>query len=154
MGMSEAAVSTEAYLFVYGTLRRGYRHPLHAQLSHDAEYAGMAHFAGRLYDLGGYPGAVPMPDGASRVVGELYRLRAPGPLLALLDRYEGCTDQEHPAPEYRRERNLVQRAAGGAERAWMYLYNRPTAGLRLIASGDFLAAVRRERNPGRSGRQC
>lgn len=126
-----------AYLFVYGTLRREARHPMHRLLARHAEYRGEARYAGRLYDLGRYPGVVPAP-GAPAVRGELYRMRRPQALLPALDRYEGCTDTSEAPAEYRRERQPVLCTDGRWVEAWVYLYNRPTDALRPIASGDYL----------------
>jgi gamma-glutamylcyclotransferase (GGCT)/AIG2-like uncharacterized protein YtfP len=136
------------YLFVYGTLRRACGHPQQRLLAEGAGFEGPATFAGRLYDLGRYPGAVPDPAARPPVLGELYRMRDPQALLPLLDRYEGCTDRYDPAAEYRRERQVVVREDGTAVPAWIYLYNRPTAGLRRIDSGDYL---RRDAAPGGRG---
>jgi gamma-glutamylcyclotransferase (GGCT)/AIG2-like uncharacterized protein YtfP len=126
------------WLFVYGTLRRACAHPLQRLLAEHAQPAGLACFAGRLFDLGRYPGAVPDAAAHPPVRGELYRLPDPHALLPLLDRYEGCTDRNDPAAEYRRERRIVVQEAGPAVSAWIYLYNRPIGALRPIASGDYL----------------
>jgi gamma-glutamylcyclotransferase (GGCT)/AIG2-like uncharacterized protein YtfP len=126
------------HLFVYGTLRSECGHPMHRLLTRHAERVGMARYAGRLYDLGGYPGVVPEPAAAPSVRGELYRLREPRALWPSLDRYEGCTDPGDAGAEYRRERQAVLREDGTPVQAWMYLYNRPTDGLRPIPGGDFL----------------
>ena len=46
----------QAHLFVYGTLRRGFRHLMADLLAEQAEFVGEGVFQGRLYDLGSYPG--------------------------------------------------------------------------------------------------
>ena len=134
------------HLFVYGTLRQGSGHPLARLLATHARYVGRARFAGRLFELGSYPAVVPAPGGGE-VVGELYRLIAPEMLLSLLDRYEGCNEGHNEGPgsvpdpraEYRRERRPVRLDDGTARDAWIYLYNRPTEGLRPIPHGDYLS---------------
>ncbi len=145
-------------IFVYGTLRRELGHPMHRLLAQHARYVGRASFAGRLYDLNGYPGAVPDPAGRGRVWGEVYRFSAPGPLLALLDRYEGCNNNANagssggkrggPQDEYRRELRTVYGENGERLRAWIYLYNRPVGGRREIPGGDYLEALRGQAAPG------
>jgi gamma-glutamylcyclotransferase (GGCT)/AIG2-like uncharacterized protein YtfP len=115
-------------LFVYGTLRRGSRHPLARLLAENAEWLGFAHFRGRLFDIGPYPGAVPSGDPAHRIRGDLYRLHEPAKILPLLDRYEEF-GQEFPQPnEFIRALETV-RFKGCALKAWIYLYNRPTGNL-------------------------
>ena len=137
-GHRPIATPMSDWLFVYGTLRRACAHPMHKLLAEHAQPAGPAAFAGRLYDLGRYPGAVPDVAAHPPVRGELYRLPDPQALLPLLDRYEGCTDRHDPAAEYRREQRIVVREAGPSVRAWIYLYNRPTGALRPIAGGDYV----------------
>lgn len=125
-------------LFVYGTLRRGAKHPLHAVLAENAEFVGMGTFQGRLYDVGGYPGAVPSENGTDVVKGEVYALRDPQRVLRVLDRYEGCaSDDPHPT-EFRRVQAPITLENGRQVMAWIYLYNWPTQGLTPIPSGDYL----------------
>lgn len=118
-------------LFVYGTLRRGSRHPSARLLAENADWLGLADFRGRLFDLGAYPGAAPSPDPAHRVLGDLYRLNAPATLLPLLDRYEEF-GKAFPEPnEFIRSLQPV-RFKGCALKAWIYLYNLPTGNLAVL----------------------
>ena len=126
------------YLFVYGTLRAGAGRPLYRLLQQYGRRIGAARYAGRLYDLGSYPGVVPNPGGPAIVQGELHELLRPEVVLPLLDRYEGCTEGDAARPEYRRIPQRVVRADGTAVEAWVYLYNWPIGALRSIAGGDFL----------------
>jgi gamma-glutamylcyclotransferase (GGCT)/AIG2-like uncharacterized protein YtfP len=128
----------EQNLFVYGTLRREFRHPMYRVLAAEARFEGMARYAGRLYDLGAYPGVVPAPEGPAGVLGELYALPRPQAVLSALDRYEGCTDRYDPGAEYRRELQPVLREDGQVVNAWIYLYNRSCDDLTPIAGGDYL----------------
>lgn len=61
------------HVFVYGTLRRGERNDI-ARYRPLPLFVGPASIAGRLYDLGAYPGIVLGAGG--RVVGEVYRINA------------------------------------------------------------------------------
>ena len=132
------APSSPEPLFVYGTLRRATGHEMQQRLAAHSEFAGDAWFRGRLFMVDDYPGAVPSARQADRVRGEVYRLRDPGLILAILDEYEGC-DPDSPATAlYRRELADVTLDGGGQVTAWIYLYNRPTTGLQEIESGDFL----------------
>ncbi len=125
------------FLFVYGTLRRGSKHPMQQLLTRHSRYCGQALFQGRLYDIGGYPGVIAAPEAQDLVHGDLLQLTSPE-LLEQLDRYEEA-GQDFPAPqEYVRQQTLVLLAAGGQRSCWIYLYNRPVARLRLIVSGDYL----------------
>ena len=122
-------------LFVYGTLMRGYPHPMADELARHAAYEGRATFRGRLYLVKTYPGIVASADEADVVHGDVYALRDAA-YLQTLDRYEGCgPDAEAPA-QYRR---VVQQVTmdGTAIDVWIYLYNWPVEKLTLIASGRF-----------------
>lgn len=131
------------YLFVYGTLRQGANHPMHQQLIAHARYVAMARYQALLYQVSYYPAAVPSDDASAQVIGELYQLLAPELLLPLLDQYEECSPGFARPQEYRRELQQVTLHNGERVSAWVYIYNRSTAGLRLIASGDFLRAAKR-----------
>lgn len=117
-------------LFVYGTLRRAWKHPMHGVLRAHAVLVGAGTFQGKLYDLGRYPGAVASGAGADRVRGEIYALKNPCAAFRALDAYEDRA--------FRREKVGVRRADGTRMRCWIYLYARPVSGLPVIASGDFL----------------
>jgi gamma-glutamylcyclotransferase (GGCT)/AIG2-like uncharacterized protein YtfP len=125
------------HLFVYGTLMRGFDHPMAQLLSRSAEFCGPARCQGRLYLVKHYPGLVLSDDAGDVVVGELYRLRAPEALLATLDEYEGCGPNV-AQPQYLRQLLSVTRGDGTILEAWTYVYNRLVAQLQRIASGRFL----------------
>jgi gamma-glutamylcyclotransferase (GGCT)/AIG2-like uncharacterized protein YtfP len=125
------------YLFVYGTLRRGYAHPVQAQLARQGRWLGAGWLRGRLYDLGGYPGFVPAPDPRTWVQGDVYELAPAGTLLAALDAYE--ESGLAPGAEYVRRRYLVRMEKENWRTAWVYVYNWPVPVQRLISSGDYLA---------------
>ena len=125
------------YLFVYGTLMRGFDHPMAKLLSRSAEFIGEARCRGRLYLVKHYPGLVLSDDPADMVFGELYRLRTPETSFATLDEYEGCGPGV-ASPQYIRQVLAVTREDGTASEAWTYVYNRPVAKLKRITSGRFL----------------
>ena len=81
---------TSDLLFVYGTLMRGFDHPMARLLSANADFLGEARCRGRLYLVKHYPGLVLSDDPADVVFGELYRLRARDELLREFDMYEAC----------------------------------------------------------------
>ena len=125
-------------LFVYGTLMRGFDHPMAQLLSRSADFIGEAHCRGRLYLVKHYPGLVLSAHSTEKVFGELYRLRAPVELLREFDMYEACGDGFAEPTEFIRQMLAVKSDDGTVTEAWSYLYNWPVANLPLIASGRFL----------------
>jgi gamma-glutamylcyclotransferase (GGCT)/AIG2-like uncharacterized protein YtfP len=125
-------------LFVYGTLMRGFDHPMAKLLSRSAEFIGEAQCRGRLYRIKHYPGLVLSDDTADVVFGELYRLHAPAELLREFDMYEACGEGFAQPTEYVRQMLPVASKDDAAGDAWTYLYNWPVAHLQRIVSGRFL----------------
>ncbi|KJC58397.1 hypothetical protein UP10_26015 [Bradyrhizobium sp. LTSPM299] len=125
-------------LFVYGTLMRGFDHPMAKLLAANSDFLGEAQCRGRLYLVKHYPGLVTSDVTADVVHGELFRLRAPDILLREFDMYEACGEGFAPPTEYVREMLPVTLADGSTGEAWTYIYNWPVAQLPLIASGKFL----------------
>jgi len=128
---------TSDLLFVYGTLMRGFDHPMAQLLSRSADFLGEAHCRGRLYLIKHYPGLVLSDDPADAVFGELYQLRQPDALLREFDMYEACGEGFAEPTEYIRQM-LPVTSDGQTTEVWSYLYNWPVSGLPRIASGRFL----------------
>jgi gamma-glutamylcyclotransferase (GGCT)/AIG2-like uncharacterized protein YtfP len=124
-------------LFVYGTLMRGFDHPMARLLEQNAEFLGAAQSDGRLYLVRHYPGLVPSEDPTDVVFGQLFRLPRPRELLAQLDGYEGCGEAAAPPHEFIRATRPVVAADGTEHQAFVYLYNWPLDGLPRIADGRF-----------------
>ena len=129
---------TSDRLFVYGTLMRGYVHPMARLLSANADFVGEASCRGRLYMVTHYPGLVLSDDGNEIVHGELYRLRDVDALLREFDMYEACGEGFAEPTQYVRQLFSVTLACGTASEAWTYVYNWPVADLKRIESGRFL----------------
>jgi gamma-glutamylcyclotransferase (GGCT)/AIG2-like uncharacterized protein YtfP len=129
---------TSDLLFVYGTLMRGYSHPMARLLSANADFLGEASCCGRLYQVKHYPGLVLSDDPSDIVFGELYRLRAVDDLLREFDMYEACGEGFPEPTQYVRRMLPATLAEGGTRDAWTYIYNWPLTGLALIESGRFL----------------
>jgi gamma-glutamylcyclotransferase (GGCT)/AIG2-like uncharacterized protein YtfP len=125
------------HLFVYGTLMRGFDHPMAKLLSLSAEFIGEARCRGRLYMVKHYPGLVLSDDASDVVFGELFRLHMPEASLATFDDYEGCGPGV-ASPQYLRQVLPVTLGDETLREAWTYVYNRPVAKLKQIASGRFL----------------
>ena len=128
-------------LFVYGTLMRGFDHPMAQLLSRAADYVGEARCRGRLYLVRHYPGLVLSDDPADIVFGELYRLRQPEALLREFDMYEACGEGFAEPTEYLRQMLPLTLADDAVSEAWTYVYNWPVTGLPRIASGRFFGEV-------------
>jgi gamma-glutamylcyclotransferase (GGCT)/AIG2-like uncharacterized protein YtfP len=121
-------LSSQPYLFVYGTLKSGFRNRYARRLRREALLAGPATMPGRLYRLRWYPGMRPARQPGDLVAGELYRLRQPSKMLAILDEWE-----EH----YRRELGRATLAKGGTRQCWVYVYRFPLLERRRVASGEW-----------------
>jgi gamma-glutamylcyclotransferase (GGCT)/AIG2-like uncharacterized protein YtfP len=118
-----------AFLFVYGTLRRG--ESRHALLE-GARYARDGTVEGELVDLGDYPGLV---AGPGRVTGELFAIGDPA-LLRALDQYEGFHGFDDPASLYHRGVCRVLAPDGTRVEAWTYFYRGDRSRARRL-SGDW-----------------
>jgi gamma-glutamylcyclotransferase (GGCT)/AIG2-like uncharacterized protein YtfP len=125
-------------LFVYGTLMRGFDHPMAKLLSVNADFLGEARCRGRLYLIKHYPGLVLSDDPSEIVFGEVYRLRDRDALLGEFDMYEACGAGFPEPTEYFRRMLQVMCDDGTASEAWTYVYNWPVTGLPRIMSGKFL----------------
>ncbi len=103
-------VSELDILFVYGTLQSGRQGNVLMRLRR-AELLGSAKLDGfALYDLGHYPGIVPLENGT--VLGEVWRVDDAA--LTTLDKYEGSLFSRHIAD--------VDMENGGKAAAYIYVY--------------------------------
>jgi gamma-glutamylcyclotransferase (GGCT)/AIG2-like uncharacterized protein YtfP len=129
---------TSNRLFVYGTLMRGFDHPMARLLAGHADFLGEATCRGRLVLVKHYPGLLLSDVPSDRVHGELFHLGVPDELLRELDMYEAC-GEGFPAPtEYLRQLVDVTGPDGATAPAWTYIYNWPVTDLPRIESGRFL----------------
>ncbi len=130
------------YLFIYGTLRNELHASQRRALMQCCDYLETGYMRGKLYDMGGYPGAVESTNANDRIIGEIYKVHNGDELWPRLDTYEEC-DSRFPEPhEYIRKRVQVYTKKGERIAAWMYLYNRDISSLKRIASGDYVRSVR------------
>jgi gamma-glutamylcyclotransferase (GGCT)/AIG2-like uncharacterized protein YtfP len=125
-------------LFVYGTLMRGFDHPMSRLLSRSAEFLGEAQCRGRLYLVKHYPGLLLSDSPGDVVHGELYRMSRPQQLLATFDDYECCGPTFAQPTAYLRQVLTVTLADETASDAWTYVYNWPVVETKRIVSGRFL----------------
>lgn len=125
-------------IFVYGTLMRGFDHPMSKLLASGADFLGEASCRGRLYMIAHYPGLLHSTAEGDIVHGDLFRMRDPAALLAVLDDYESIGPEHEQPTLYLREMLPVTLADGSISQAWTYIYNRPVIETNRIASGRFL----------------
>lgn len=130
-------------LFVYGTLRRGYAHPMARLLALHADYVGPGQVSGRLYWLGRYPGVVLSNQAGEWVKGDLYELKKSSRVLMRLDRYEGLYNGRMRRVEYERVVAPIRMEDGASINAWLYHCVVPEQRLRRMVSGDFMRHRRR-----------
>jgi len=129
---------TSDHLFVYGTLMRGFDHPMARLLAGHADFLGEATCRGRLVLVKHYPGLLLSKAASDIVHGELFRMRVPAELLGELDMYEACGEGFPEPTEYLRQLIEVTLPGGATTQAWTYVYNWPVTGLAIIESGRFL----------------
>ena len=144
--ISPRLTERDSLLFVYGTLRECFDIPMARRLRREARSLGIVRVAGRLYDLGRYPGIKRPRRRDEWVIGELYRLRSPLRTLRMLDRYEA---------RFVRALAFVRVARARVRRAWIYRFRGPVRARNRIASGDYETYLRRlpdARRTDRTGR--
>jgi gamma-glutamylcyclotransferase (GGCT)/AIG2-like uncharacterized protein YtfP len=127
------------HLFVYGSLRSGFRSPAYEYISCYFELVGEAKVKGGLFDLGSYPAAVPTKENRF-IIGELYRIRHENEFswaIAQLDDYEGVDVAYDEVQIYRREITEVL-INNTVTHAWIYWFNGDITGKPVIESGDVL----------------
>lgn len=125
------AVRAGDAIAVYGLLRPGAG--AYERFGLDRAFAplGPCVIAGRLYDLGGYPG---LAAGPGRVRGEVFEIRDPS-VMPALDAFEDYWPDAPERSRYDRRRiTLVE----PAREAWVYLWRLDTEGRAEVAGGDWL----------------
>jgi gamma-glutamylcyclotransferase (GGCT)/AIG2-like uncharacterized protein YtfP len=135
-------------LFVYGSLRSGFRNPVYEYLTKYFHLMGEAVVKGRLYDLGDYPAAAPTTD-EKFISGELYCINNPLEFswaIGQLDDYEGLDTEEGEIALYKRE-EVTTYQNGKPHIAWIYWYNKDLTGKPEIESGDLLQYLQQKNKP-------
>ena len=135
-------------LFVYGSLRSGFRNPVYEYLTKYFSLIGEAVVKGQLYDLGEYPAAKGTEEDHF-ISGELYTINNPQEFswaIGQLDDYEGLNVEEGETALYKREEVIAYRK-GEPYTAWIYWYNRDITGKPEIESGDVLEYLQKKNKP-------
>jgi gamma-glutamylcyclotransferase (GGCT)/AIG2-like uncharacterized protein YtfP len=131
--------NTITHLFVYGSLRSGFRNPAYSYLSKYFHLVGQGFVKGKLYDAGQFPVAAPTNED-KYIVGELYAINNAAEFdwaIEQLDDYEGTNAEEGVPVLYKREMATITCNHQQTE-AWIYWYNGNVAGMNEIASGDLM----------------
>ena len=126
-------------LFVYGSLRKGFKSPMYEYISRYFSYVGEAKVKGKLLDMGDYPVAIPTNEDIY-LQGELFKINHPDEFnfaMAQLDDYEGLNPEEGEYSAYIRTVANIEFNHQTIP-AWIYWFNGDTTGKPLVASGDVL----------------
>lgn len=135
------------YLFVYGTLRKGFDIPVKKQIINDVEWIGESEIPGALYDIGNYPGAVRSSETeAGSIKGEILKLNNPDKVLRILDEYEGINPHHQNTAEYFRAQESINLPDGQQVNAWIYWYNFPVEGKKRIRHKDYLDYLKKKKS--------
>ncbi len=129
-------------LFVYGSLRSGFRSPAYEYISRFFNFVGEAKVRGKLYDMGVYPAGVPATDD-SFIMGELYVIKNPAEYswaFGQLDDYEGVTVESDEVQLYYRDLTEVM-IGNKMVPAWIYWYKADVSNRPLIPSGDLIQYI-------------
>ena len=131
------------HLFVYGSLMpqltSAFGKAERTRLARESTVIGPASVAGKLFDLGQYPGLLSNSCLHTRVHGELLRLNMPDETFAWLDPFEDIVPgRAVDANQYERVTRTVTTADGGEIAAWVYVMWRVPASASEITTGRWL----------------
>ena len=140
--------STSYKIFVYGSLRSGFRNPAYEYLTRYFKYSGEALVKGKFFDAGSYPVALPTED-EHFILGELYSMNSEDEFswaFEQLDDYEGLNVESGETALYKR--NPVEVFQNGETQiAWIYWYNKSIEGMPEIETGDVMRYLQQKNQP-------
>jgi gamma-glutamylcyclotransferase (GGCT)/AIG2-like uncharacterized protein YtfP len=136
-------MDSKDYLFVYGTLRKGYDSPVRDQVSSGLYWIGQAKVKALLYDLGTFPGAV-KTSGLNEILGDVFEVTDPKSVFQVLDRYEGYLENDPEKSEYIRVKTDVQMNSGNKLSVWIYWCNLDLQGKPVIKNKDYLRYLKKK----------
>lgn len=131
------------FLFVYASLRSGFKSPAYAYITQYFELVGEAEVDGHFYLWNNVPVAVPSAKG--KIIGELYALKDAEMFnwaMCQLDDYEGVNVEDGEIPMYKRDL-VTANKNGQVIKSWIYWYNLPTNGLTPVAADDVLRLLQK-----------
>ena len=126
-------------LFVYGSLRSGFKSPAYEYISRFFNFVGEATVRGRLFDMGIYPAGITTTEN-TYIKGELYAIKTSDEFswaIGQLDDYEGVAVEPDEVQLYKRALTDVS-VNNTLTQAWIYWYNGEVSGRPLIESGDLM----------------
>jgi gamma-glutamylcyclotransferase (GGCT)/AIG2-like uncharacterized protein YtfP len=129
-------------LFVYGSLRSGFRSPAYEYISRFFTFAGDATVKGKLFDMGEYPAAI-ATDEEAFIIGELYTINQENEFpwaIGQIDDYEGVKAEDDEPQLFRRELADIF-IHNKIVTAWIYWYNGDVSGRPVIESGDVIQYI-------------
>jgi len=138
-------VNQSFFIFVYGSLRKGFQSDAYEYISRYFDLVGDARVKGQLYDLGDFPAAIPS-SGEYYIIGELYKIKNEQEFswaMGQLDDYEGLIVEQDEVPLYKRELTNVY-IDDQEIPAWVYWYNADISGKPLVPSGDILEYLKKK----------
>ncbi|MFK7900636.1 MAG: gamma-glutamylcyclotransferase [Cyclobacteriaceae bacterium] len=130
-------MGTPDYLFVYGTLRKGFDHQYARSLEKECQHVGVGETQGILINIGEYPGILKSDSNSDTVIGDVYEVEDES-IIDLLDSYEGVNNLIED--EYVKEMGEVL-IDGEVYHCLIYYYQYPPTELEIISSGDYLSFV-------------
>lgn len=139
-------------LFVYGSLRSGFRNPVYHYLTRYFHLVGEAVVKGKLYEMGEYPVALPTQEDKF-ISGELYAINNPAEFswaIEQLDDYEGLNVEPGEKPLYKREAVRAYINGKGSD-AWVYWFNGEVTNCPVIESGDLMQYLQQKNKPTGNG---
>ncbi len=135
-------------IFVYGSLRSGFRNPAYQYLANYFTLLGEAVVQGKFYHNGHYPVAFASTEDAY-ITGELYEARSVEGFnwaIIQLDDYEGLNVEQGETPLYTRKIVEVYKD-GQKSLAWIYWYNQTVDGMDEIKTGDIMKYLQDQNKP-------
>ncbi|SRR6266404_7033451 len=133
-------------LFVYGSLRSGFKSPAYEYISRFFSFVADAKVRGKLFDLGSYPAGV-SATGESFIIGELYTIKHEPEFawaIGQLDDYEGVSVESDEIQLYKRELVDVY-LDDSIMPAWIYWFLGNVEGKPLIESGDMIQYLQQKK---------
>lgn len=127
------------YLFVYGSLRTGFKDTAYHYLSKYFKHHGEATIKGKFYELNQLPVAIPTTED-SVIIGDIYCLHSMEEYtwaFEQLDDYEGLHVEPGETPTYKREIVTAQQN-GNTLPVWVYWYNGAVHNLTPLPINDLI----------------